>query len=173
MFTIVDIAILILRGVVGLLFIGHGAQKLFGWFGGHGLTGTANWLGSLGLHPPKLWAIVAGLAEFLGGIGLVLGLFTPVAAAAIIGAMLMAIVKVHWANGIWVTNGGFEYPLLHLVVAAFISFVGPGLYALDTYLNITYPMPMTFYTALIAAVLGVLIGVSSSRSTPQPQSQSA
>ncbi|MER3457834.1 MAG: DoxX family protein, partial [Chloroflexota bacterium] len=75
-----DIAILILR-VVGLLFIGHGAQKLFGWFGGQGLAGTAQWLGSLGLQPARFWAVVAGLAELLGGIGLALGLFTPIAAA--------------------------------------------------------------------------------------------
>lgn len=168
-----DVAILILRVVIGLLFIGHGAQKLFGWFGGSGPTGTANWLGSLGLNPSKLWAIVAGLGEFLGGLGLVLGLFTPLAAAAIIGAMLMAIIKVHWANGLWVTKGGFEYPLVNLVVAGYIALVGPGLYALDTYLNITYPMPMTFYVALIATVLGVLMGLFSSRPTSQPQSQSA
>lgn len=168
-----DITLLILQIVVGLLFVGHGVQKLFGWFGGHGLTGTANFLGSLGLNPPKFWAIVAGLAELVGGIGLVLGIFTPVAAALIIGVMLMAIIKVHWANGLWVSQNGLEYPLVNAVVAAFIGFVGPGRFALDSLLNIAYPMPMTFFVALALVVIVVLIGLLSGRHLSQPQAHRA
>lgn len=168
-----DIALLILRIVIGLLFIGHGAQKLFGWFGGHGITGTANWLESLGLSPPKFWAIVSGSAEFFGGFGLVLGLFTPVAAALIIGVMLMAIIKIHWVNGLWITQNGMEYALLNAVVVALIGLVEPGRYALDSFLNIAYPMPMTFWIALAVVVIGVLIAVFSSRRMSQPEAQRA
>lgn len=168
-----DIAFLILRVVLGLLFVGHGAQKLFGWFGGPGLSGVANWFGSLSLNPPKFWALVAGLAEFLGGIGLALGLITPVAAAAIMGVMLMAIIKVHWANGIWLAKNGIEYPLVNLIVAAFIALFGPGVYALDQWLNLAYPMPMTFFIALAAVVIGVLLGLISGQTAAQSEAQSA
>ncbi len=156
-----DLATLVLRVVIGLLFIGHGAQKLFGWFGGYGIQGTANYLGSLGLNPPKFWAFAAGLAEFLGGLGLILGLLTPVAAAAIIGVMLMAIVKVHWEHGVWVSNNGIEHALTNLLIVAFIALVQSGQYTLDTYLNLSYPMPTTFLIALAVAVVGVLIGLIS------------
>src|SRR5574341_63142 len=99
-----DLGIFTLRVVIGLLFIGHGAQKLFGWFGGKGLQATAQGYESLHLQPAKLWAALAGLSEFLGVVGLALGLFTPVAAALIIGVMLMAIFKVHLKNGVWNQN---------------------------------------------------------------------
>jgi len=155
-----DAAILIPR-VLGLILAGHGAQKLLGWFGGHGIHGTAQWLETLRLNPARFWAVVAGLAELLGGLGLVLGLFTPIAAAAIFGVMLMAIVKVHWPNGLWVTQNGFEYPLVNAFIALFIGLVGPGRYALDTVLNIRYPMPLTFLIALVVSVIGVLLGLIS------------
>lgn len=162
-----DIALLLLRIVIGLLFFGHGSQKLFGWFEGGGIDGTTQFFGQLGFTPPKLWAVVAGLAEFLGGIGLALGLFTPIAAAAIIGAMLMAIIKVHWDSGIWNTDGGFEYPLVNMTVAGFIGYVGAGQYALDAILNIAYPMPLTFFVAVGVAILGVVVGLASAEMSQQ------
>ena len=169
----IDLAVLVLRVVLGLLFIGHGAQKLLGWFGGHGLEGTAKWFGELGLNPPRLWAVIAGLAELLGGVGLVLGLLTPIAAAAIIAVMLMAIAKVHWANGLWITQNGLEYALVNALVAAFIGFIGPGRYALDAFLRINYPMPTTFLIALVIAIIGILIALVSGRRLAQPQMRSA
>jgi putative oxidoreductase len=165
-------ALLILRVVIGLLFVGHGAQKLFGWFGGHGLDGTADFFAGLGFVPGTLWALVAGLGEFLGGLGLALGLFTPVAAAAIIGVMLMAIIKVHWENGLWNQQGGFEYPLLNAVVASIIGLLPAGLYSLDSLLNINYPMPTTFWISLVVAIAGVIVGLSSGQVLTQPESES-
>src|SRR2546425_7213871 len=108
----VDVGILVLRVVVGLLFVGHGSQKLFGWFGGKGMEGQVGIMQRLDIHPSHLWAYVSALGEFLGGLGLALGLLTPLAAAAIIGAMLVAIVRVHWSKGMWNTNGGMEFPLV-------------------------------------------------------------
>src|SRR4051794_32203844 len=101
---------LALRGVVGPLFVGHGTQKLFGWFGGHGLEGTAGFFESgLELRPGKRHATAAGLSEAVGGALLTLGAATPLAAGMIIGAMTTAIRKVHLSKGPWVTEGGFEY----------------------------------------------------------------
>ena len=96
-----------LRTVIGALFFGHGAQKLFGWFGGHGPEGTGQFFEGLGLKPGIKHARAAGAAEAGGGVLLALGLFTPAAAAAIIGVMSTAIRTVHMKNGPWVSDGGY------------------------------------------------------------------
>jgi putative oxidoreductase len=129
-----DIGLLIIRIVIGVLFIGHGAQKLFGWFGGYGLKGTGGWFESIGMKPGVALALFAGLAELLGGILFTLGLFTPLAAILIAGTMTMAIIKVHAPNGLWATANGYEYNLTVLTVAIGIAFIGPGQYAFDAFL---------------------------------------
>jgi putative oxidoreductase len=127
----VEFGLLLLRVVVGALFIGHGTQKLFGWFNGPGPEGTADMFRSLGYRRPRQMAIVAGSAEAGAGALLVLGLLTPLAAAAIIGVMLNAIVTVHRSNGLWNTAGGYEYNLVLIAVAATLAFAGPGMWAVD------------------------------------------
>lgn len=164
-------ALLILRLLIGLLFIGHGAQKLFGWFGGHGLDGTAAFFENLAVYPPKMWAIIAALSEAGGGLLLVLGFLTPVAAAAIIGVMLMAIIRVHWQNGLWLSNNGMEYTLTNIAVAAVLGWAGPGAYALDTLAGIDYPMPLTFVAALILVIIGVIAGLVSSALVSEPEAR--
>ncbi|MGW8318968.1 MAG: DoxX family protein [Candidatus Promineifilaceae bacterium] len=163
----IDIALLVLRLVVGLLFVGHGSQKLFGWFGGGGLEGTASMTRKLNLSPATFWAFIIGLSELLGGLGLALGLLTPFAAALLIGVMLMAIGKVHWQNGLWNSKGGFEYPLLNLVVAGLIGLAGSGQYALDALLNIGYPMPLAFIIGLVVVILGLLAAEFSGEILPE------
>lgn len=130
-----DTGLLAIRLVVGLLLLGHGMQKLLGWFGGHGLAGTGGWFETLGLRPGRSHAMLAGIAEAGGGLLLALGLLTPLACAAIIGVMTTAIATVHWPK-VWVTEGGLEYPLVLLVVAFGIACAGPGSAALDTALGI-------------------------------------
>ena len=130
----INIGLLIIRLVVGLLFVGHGAQKLLGWFGGYGLKGTGGWFESIGMKPGVTMALFAGLAEFIGGILFALGLLTPLAGILIAGTMAMAIVNVHAPNGIWATANGYEYNLTLIAVAIGIAFTGPGQYALDTFL---------------------------------------
>lgn len=125
-----DVALLLLRLTFGLLLAGHGAQKLFGLFGGHGLAATGRGFEALGYHPGMVFAGLAGASEFLGGLGLAAGLFTPLAAAAVIGVMINAIV-VTSKNGLWETNGGFEYPMCIAVVALVVATLGPGRLALD------------------------------------------
>lgn len=121
-----SLALLALRILIGGLFIGHGAQKLFGWFGGYGLAGTGAWMDSIGLRPGRQMALLAGLSEVVGGLLLILGLLLPVAALLIGGAMLIAIVKVHGKNGIWSQNNGFEYNLVLLVLVVALALLGPG-----------------------------------------------
>jgi putative oxidoreductase len=157
--TFVDLGILILRVVLGSIFIAHGTQKLFGWFGGHGMEGTQGFIGKLGLKPEKFWANVAALAETLGGLGIFFGLLTPFAAAAVIGVMLMAIIKVHWQNGFFNTQGGMEYNLINIAVAFAIGLFGPGFFSLDAALNIAYPLPISFLITLGIVILGVLFAI--------------
>ncbi|MEH7084056.1 DoxX family protein [Neobacillus drentensis] len=130
----INIGLLIIRLVIGVLFIGHGAQKLFGWFGGYGLKGTGGWFESIGMKPGVTMALFAGLTELIGGILLTLGLLTTLAGIMIAGTMVMAIVKVHAPNGLWSTANGYEYNLTLLAVAIGIALIGPGQYALDAFL---------------------------------------
>jgi putative oxidoreductase len=130
----ISVGLLIIRLVIGVLFIGHGAQKLFGWFGGYGLKGTGGWFESIGMKPGVTMALFAGLAELIGGLLFAIGLLTPLAGILIAGTMVMAIVKVHGANGLWSTSNGYEYNLTLLAIAIGIALIGPGQYALDSLL---------------------------------------
>jgi putative oxidoreductase len=121
-----------IRAVVGPLFIGHGTQKLFGWFGGHGIEGTGGYFESLGLKPGARHAKAAGVAEALGGLLLTLGFLTPVAATLVSGTMITAIRKAHAHNGPWVTNGGYEYNLTLLASMMAIADSGPGPLSVDS-----------------------------------------
>jgi putative oxidoreductase len=122
----------VIRGVVGPLFIGHGTQKLFGWFGGHGIEGTGSAFESMGMKPGKRHATAAGIAETLGGVLLTLGFLTPVATTLVSGTMVTAIRKAHGSNGPWVTNGGYEYNLVLLAAMAALAENGPGPLSVDS-----------------------------------------
>jgi putative oxidoreductase len=122
---------LLLRLVVGGLFVGHGVQKLFGWFDGPGLDTTAQGFEHLGLRPGKPNAIAAGAAEAGGGALLAVGLETPFAASVLTATMLTAIHRVHAKNGPWTTNGGYEYNLVLIAAALALAEVGPGTLSLD------------------------------------------
>lgn len=130
----VSVGLLVIRLVIGLAFIGHGAQKLFGWFGGYGPKGTGGWMESIGIKPGVAMAVAAGLMEFVGGALFAAGLLTPLGAALIVLAMLGAIVKVHAPNGFWNTSNGYEFPLTLLVVAVGVALTGPGAISLDALL---------------------------------------
>ena len=123
--------LLIGRLVVGLGMAAHGAQKLFGWFGGAGPAGMAVGNRRLGFRAPLLMALAAGLAEFGGGLLLAVGLLTPLAALGIAVVMVNAIALVHWRNGFWNSNGGYEFNLLIWATAGAIAAIGAGRFSLD------------------------------------------
>jgi putative oxidoreductase len=125
------IAKLSARVLVGALFVGHGTQKLKGWFGGPGIEGMTAGMEQMGMHPPRRNAYAAGLSETVGGALLGLGLFTPVAASMLTGTMLVAIEKVHRSNGPWVSNGGWEYNAVLIAAALAFAEDGPGDVSLD------------------------------------------
>lgn len=122
---------LLLRITVGSLFIGHGTQKLFGWFGGHGLDAASKLFEQLGMRPGRRNAIAAGVAEAAGGTALALGLATPLAGSVLTATMLTAIHRAQLKHGPWVTNGGYEYTLVLIAAVLVLAEVGPGDLSID------------------------------------------
>lgn len=120
-----------LRVVAGIIFSAHGSQKLFAWFGGYGLDGTGQWMESIGLAPGFLMALLAGSAEFFGGILLILGLLTRPAALMLAFTMVIAIVSVHIDNGLFMSNNGYEFGLALLAMSAALVIQGSGRFSLD------------------------------------------
>lgn len=122
---------LVLRIPVGIIFAAHGAQKLFGWFGGYGLEGTGGFMASLGLNPGMLMAALAGGAEFFGGLALILGLLVRPAAVVLAFTMVVAIFSVHFQNGLFLSNNGYEFGLAMLAASLSLAFSGAGRASLD------------------------------------------
>lgn len=125
---------LALRLPIGIIFMAHGAQKLFGWFGGYGLEGTGGWMESIGLAPGFIMALLAGSAEFFGGLFILLGLLTRPAAIALSLTMAVAIFSVHFANGLFMSNNGYEFGLALLAASVSLALSGSGRLALDNVL---------------------------------------
>ncbi|MFC5720665.1 DoxX family protein [Streptomyces gamaensis] len=130
----VDAGQLLLRLMTGLIMTAHGTGKLFGWFGGSGLDATGQYFTAQHYPAGKVMAVLAGLSETLGGLGLALGLLTPLAAAAILGVMINALV-VKWHGGFYAPTG-VEYELLLAVAATSIALTGPGRIAADRFLPV-------------------------------------
>jgi len=156
-----NFSLLLLRVIVGLLLAGHGAQKLFGWFGGPGLQGTTGWLASIGFHPPRGWALLAGICEFAGGLLFALGLFSPLGSLGIGASMVMAISRVHWPK-IWVTEGGFELPLVYLAVVTAVGIAGPGAISLDGVLGASLSSTLSLIGVVVVLVVWIVGHVNSS-----------
>ncbi|CAH0530507.1 Putative oxidoreductase MhqP [Allocatenococcus thiocycli] len=126
---------LALRIPIGIVFMAHGSQKLFGWFGGYGLEGTGQWMASIGLGPGVLMAFLAGSGEFFGGLFILLGLLTRPAATVLSFTMLIAIFSVHFENGLFLANNGYEFGLALLAASVSLIFSGAGKAGLDNLLN--------------------------------------
>jgi putative oxidoreductase len=135
-----DQAITVLRLVLGIVFFAHGAQKALGWFGGYGFSGTMGFF-TQGMHIPAVFAFLAICAEFLGSIGLLLGLLGRVAAFGICCNMLVAVITVHWHFGLfanWFGNQkgeGIEYHLLAIAITFAIMIKGSGAFSVDRALS--------------------------------------
>ena len=148
--TSVDFGLLIIRAFLGISLAYHGYNKVFG---GGGLKGTAGWFGSLGMKAPLLQARGAAATEILGGLFFAVGLFTPLADAAMVGLMVVAIVTIHWKVGffIFLPNGGWEYCATILVTAWGVAAVGSGGASLDN----AWSIDLGDRWALLTPVIGI------------------
>lgn len=155
-----DLGLLLLRLLLGGLIAAHGAQKLFGWFSGHGPKGTAPIFESWGLRPGTSMVRLAAFCEITGSVLIVLGLFTPLGAAAIADTLLVA-ASIFWGKGIWATGGGYELPFLYAACAVVLGFTGPGAWSLDHAMGF-HPgdNPIWGLAALVAAVAAAGVVVS-------------
>lgn len=130
-----SISVIPLRLIAGIIFMAHGGQKLFAWFGGHGLEGTGQWMESIGLTPGFIMAILAGSAEFFGGVLLIIGLLTRPTSLILAFTMIVAIFSVHINNGLFMKNNGYEYTLALLAITIALAMQGGGKFSLDAKLN--------------------------------------
>jgi putative oxidoreductase len=160
------------RTVIGGLFIGHGTQKLFGWFGGPGLEGTEQMMGALDMRPTRPNALAAGISETAGGALLVAGAATPLAAANLIGTMLTAIRKVHKDKGVWVSQGGWEYNAV--LIAALVALIdaGPGELSVDAALGRDEWGPGWALGGLALAAAASSAAIAMGRRAPAPKDES-
>jgi putative oxidoreductase len=154
------LARLIARLFIGGLFFGHGAQKLFGWFGGSGIEGTTEMMDSLGMKPGRRNALAAGASEAGGGALIAAGAFTPAAAAALIGTMITAIRKVHFAKGFWSTDGGYEFNLTLIAALLVLVDEGPGPLSFDRALGTERKGAYWTLLALAAGAAGSAAAIS-------------
>jgi putative oxidoreductase len=152
------LGLLMLRLVVGLTLAGHGAQKLFGWWGGPGMAGWTQAMRRMRFQPARPWAWISTTAEVGGGLLFAFGLLSPLGSLAIAGAMLVAIALVHWSKGFWVGRGGYEFNLSLLAAVAAVALTGPGAFSLDSALGIHVPEPVTLVAGTIALIVGIAIG---------------
>ncbi|MET9881853.1 DoxX family membrane protein [Streptomyces sp. NPDC006430] len=151
-----DVGLLLLRVVLGLTMAAHGTQKLFGWFGGGGISGTGQFFTASGYPAGDAMAVLAGLTETLGGLGLVVGLLTPLAAAALVGTMINAL-AVHGAGAFFAPEG-IEYELLLTAGAAALALTGPGRYAADRFLPVLRDHRLAH--GALAVALGVIVAAA-------------
>jgi putative oxidoreductase len=156
----VDVGLLVLRVGVGVTFALHGCQKLFGWFGGGGRRGTAAWFASLGFGDGRAATWLAGGSELAGGLGLALGLMTPLSAAAVAGTMTTAAFVNNAQAGFWSVAKGWELNGYLIVVATSVAIAGPGALSLDRLLDLSglLGVPLSGTVGLVVVAVGIAGG---------------
>ncbi|MHB8154430.1 MAG: DoxX family protein [Candidatus Omnitrophota bacterium] len=122
--------ILVLRLGIGVMFLAHGLQKAFGFFGGPGIKGFSQMLSGLGFAPAIPWAYLAAYTEALGGIFLIMGLYTRSSAAMLLVLIVVAAIKVHLGKGFFLSNGGFEYTFVIAAACLSLILLGPGKFSI-------------------------------------------
>jgi putative oxidoreductase len=151
-----DFGILLLRMTVGMAMAGHGAQKVFGWFGGPGPDGTGAFMEAMGFRPGRRHALAAGYVELVAGLFLAIGFLTPLAAAMIVSVMIVAAATVHWKNGFFLATNGYEFNLVLGAATLAIAFTGPGTFSLDSAIGFTPSGAGWGVGATLLAVLGAI-----------------
>jgi putative oxidoreductase len=153
-----DLAIALVRAVVGLVIAAHGAQKVLGVWGGPGLEGWTQGITRMGLRPPAFWAWVSAFAELVGGVAFALGFLLPVVAAALTIQMGVAIARAHWGKGFWNAKGGIEFPFTLGAIAAINGVADPGAYSLDRALGLPAMGAGVYAGVLVVGVLAYVVG---------------
>ncbi len=165
----IALGLLVARLLVGLGFMVHGSQKLFGWFGGYGPEGTGQFFEGLGFRPGVIFAVSAGLGEFVGGLLIALGFFGDVGPALIVMVMIVAMLTVHIKNGFLATNNGWELNGAYIASALLFAFGGFGAYSVDGLLRLTaFSGPNAASAAMVAAVVLALLNLAARRPVKQP-----
>jgi putative oxidoreductase len=134
----VDIGLLVLRVVTGLVWCGHGSQKLFGWFGAKQRGTLEAEFTHFGYHPPLLFGYLAGTTELIGGALLCLGFATPVGAGLLAIVAVQATAAAKWRNGPWIQDDGYEYLLVLVAIGVSFAFIGAGRLSLDHALGTSF-----------------------------------
>jgi putative oxidoreductase len=155
-----DLALAIVRLVVGLVIAAHGAQKVLGVWGGPGLAGWTQGVTRMGMRPPVFWAWVSAFSELAGGLAFALGFLLPVVAAALTIQMGVAIARAHWGKGFWNSKGGIEFPFTLGAIALINGVADPGAYSLDRTLGLP-AMGVGLYVLVL--VVGTVAYLVSSR----------
>ncbi len=136
-FDHISVGLFLLRIILGVVFFAHGAQKVLGWFGGYGISGTVGYFRNV-VHLPALLAYLGPFVEFIGGIALLLGVFTKFAALGIFIMMVVATIKVHLPMGFFLSGKGdgkgvgYEFTLTLAVISLVLILLGGGLYSIDS-----------------------------------------
>ena len=153
-----DLALALVRAVVGLVIAAHGAQKVLGVWGGPGLAGWTQGVSRMGMRPPVFWAWVSAFAELAGGIAFALAFLLPVVTAALTIQMGVAIARAHWGKGFWNTKGGIEFPFTLGAVAAINGVADPGAYSLDRALGLPAMGVGVYVAVLVIGIVAYLVG---------------
>jgi putative oxidoreductase len=165
----IGLGLLLARLLLGLGLGAHGAQKLFGWFGGYGIKGTGGFFEGLGLKPGEMFAVLAGLGEFVGGLLTAAGWLGPIGPALIISVMVVAILTVHIDNGFFASSNGVEFPLMNIAGALALAFAGFGEYSLDAIAPVAMlATPWAAWMVIVVAVAGALLSIVG-RKPPAPK----
>jgi putative oxidoreductase len=161
-----SLGILLIRVLFGVAIAAHGSQKLFGWFGGRGPKGTGGLFETLGFKPGVMFAAIAGLSECVGGLLMTIGLFTPLGAAMVLAAMIVAMVSVQ-KNGFF--DNGIEKPFVYAAAAVGVAFTGGGAYSVDALLDIMlFANPYVVGTLLVLTIISAALTLAL-RTHDQPQ----
>jgi putative oxidoreductase len=153
-----DLALALVRAIVGLVIAAHGAQKVLGVWGGPGLAGWTQGVTRMGMRPAAFWAWVSAFAELAGGLAFAFGFLLPVVAAALTIQMSVAIARAHWGKGFWNSKGGIEFPFTLGAVAAINGISDPGVYSLDQTLGFPAMGVGVYLGVLVVGVVAYLVG---------------
>jgi putative oxidoreductase len=165
---VIDFGLLVIRLAVGVVFAGHGAQKLFGWWDGPGMERWTAVMEGMGVRPARRWAYLSALNEFVGGLLLATGLLVPLAAAVLVAQSVVIIARVHWQKGFWSTRGGYEFPMVLGAASLGLAFAGPGEWSIDDHvpLGLLYQPIVVWVMVAVALAVGLVAIMMRSPSPP-------